>query len=186
MEIKLHSLRPEDVSIESLSPEELTRRLTYVGMTLLAYEILKTMIVKPIKYFYLDVIFGPGLPFKSYKEDVKSLHKDIFEASLMYLRDKMQCIENSDFDTIQELRKHRNELAHELVDNLPELRIEDYSDLWERVNKAVFKLSNHNTYMEIGSDPDFKWIKDWDALKGPEYLFFEAAIDRLKSLWNKG
>ena len=185
MEIRLQSLRPEDVSIQALSPEEVTRRLTYVGLTLLTFELLASMIIKPIKFFYLATSFPPDWPFKSYKDDVESLHKDIFEASLMYLRDKMQSIENSDLETIKELRRHRNELAHELVDRLPELRIEDHVALWERVNQAVFKMSNYHTKIEIGADPDFKWIEDWNTLKGPEYLFFEAVMDRLKSLWNQ-
>ena len=61
------------MSLEHLSPEELTRRLTYAGLVLVGFEILKGMIVGPIKAFYANTTFGTGMPFKSYEEDVRGL-----------------------------------------------------------------------------------------------------------------
>ncbi len=66
---------------EHLSPEELTRRLTYAGLVLVGFEILKGMIVGPIKALYADTTFGAGMLFKSYKEDVRGRARDEFEAS---------------------------------------------------------------------------------------------------------
>ena len=91
----------------------------------------------------------------------------------------MKAIDSADLATIQELRTHRNELAHDLVGRLPALRIGDYSSLWERVERTLFKMSNYRTYMEIGADPEFRWIEDWDSVKGTEYLLFEAVKERV-------
>jgi hypothetical protein len=154
--------------------------LTYAGLVLVAYELVKGMIVGPIKAFYADMTFGPGLPFKSYEEDVRCRHPNEFEACLLYLRDHMEAIDSDDLTTIHELRTHRNELAHELVDRLT-LDIEQYRPLFERVNHTMFKLSNYRAYMEIGADPEFAGI-NWKTAKGGEYLLFEEVMATVKLL----
>lgn len=163
--------------------EELARNLTYAGFILVAFELVKSMIVKPIKTFYWNTTFGEGLPFKSYEHDVLSRHKNEFEACLLYLRDFMEVIDSEDVLTIQALRKHRNDIAHSLPDMLSTLVIEKHIHLMEKTDKALFKLSNHREYMEIGADPEFqnKGI-DWGTLKGHEYLLFEEVINKAKVL----
>lgn len=169
--------------IQELSEVEITNALTYAGFVLVAFELVKSMIVNPIKAFYADITFGEGVPFKSYEEDVLSRHKNQFEACLLYLRDFMEAIDANDLSAIQELRKHRNDVAHNLPDLLPELKIERYLELLEKTDKALFKLSNYRAYMEIGSDPEFrdKGI-NWETLKGHEYMLFEEVINKVKIL----
>lgn len=111
------------------------------------------MIVGPIRLIYEDTTFGPGMPFKTYDEDVRARHKSEFEACLLYLRDFMKAIDDADFNAIQELRRHRDDLAHNLVHKLPVLRLSEYESLWARVDRAIFKLSNHCAFVEIGADP---------------------------------
>jgi len=170
-------------STEGATEEELTRALTYAGFVLVAFELVKGMIVNPIKAFYQDTTFGEGMPFKSYEEDVLSRHKNQFEACLLYLRDFMEAIDSEDVLTIQALRKHRNDLAHDLPNMLGNIDVEDHLPLLEKTDKALFKLSNYRTYIEIGSDPAFqnKGI-DWDTIKGPEYELFEEIINKVKIL----
>ena len=123
------------------------------------------------------------MPFKSYEEDVLSRHKNQFEACLLYLRDFMEAIDSEDVLTIQALRKHRNDLAHDLPNMLGNIDVEDHLPLLQKTDKALFKLSNYRTYIEIGSDPAFqnKGI-DWDTIKGPEYELFEEIINKVKTL----
>lgn len=168
--------------VENLTEEELTRALTYAGFVLVAFELMKSLIVKPIKAFYWNMTFHGG-PFKSYEEDVLSRHKNEFEACLLYLRDFMEAIDSDDLLAIQGLRKHRNDLAHDLVNKLHELKIENYAPLLEKANKALFKLSNYRTYMEIGADPEFqnKGI-DWSTVKGHEYIIFEEVLNKVRIL----
>jgi hypothetical protein len=170
--------------IENISEEEVTLRLTYAGFILIAFELIKSLIVKPIKFFYKDTTFIGSSLFHSYEVDVMSRNKNEFEACLLYLRDFMKAIDSEDLLTIQELRKHRNNLAHNLVNELPSLNIEKYLPLLERVDKALFNLSKHQTFIEIGADPEFGDI-DWSTLKGHEYLFFEEILKKINNLLKK-
>jgi hypothetical protein len=169
--------------VENLTEEELTRVLTYAGFILVAFELVKSLIVRPIKCFYSNSTFGKGMLFKSYEEDVLSRHKNEFEACLLYLRDFMKAINSEDVLAIQGLRTHRNDLAHDLVNRLHVIEIENYIPLLEKVDRALFKLSKYRTYMEIGADPEFqnKGI-DWKTVKGHEYLIFEEVLNKVKIL----
>ena len=156
--------------------------LSYAGLVLLAFELLKGMIVKPIKAFYAHTTFSGG-PFVSYEHDVLTRHKNEFEACLLYLRDFMEAIGSEDVISIQNLREHRNELAHNLPAHLSALRIENYAELFRATDKALFKLSSYRTYMEIGADPQFKALEiDWNTVKGHEYLLYEEVLNKLQSI----
>jgi hypothetical protein len=171
------------ISNSALTQDELTRVLAYAGLVLLAFELIKTLIVKPVKAFYANITFGPGTPFRSYAEDVKSRHQDEFEACLLYLRDFMEAIDANDMDAIQALRKHRNILAHDLPHQLSTLRVDDCGSLLEGARIALFKLSNYRTYMEIGADPEFKDKGiDWDSVVGSEYILFTEVCEKIKIL----
>lgn len=169
--------------LEDLSTDEVRDALTYAGFVLVAFELVKTMIVKPIKFFYEKATFGEGMPFKSYEEDVLSRHRNEFEASLLYLRDFMEAIDSEDLMTIQALRTHRNDLAHDLVGRLPSLGLQDYRPLLENVDRTLFKLSNYRTRMEIGADLEFQNLGiDWGSVKGHEYLLFEEMVKKVRLL----
>lgn len=170
-------------SIQDLTSDELTRVLAYAGFVLVGYELVKSMIVNPIKLFYKDVTFGKGLRFSSYEEDVLLRHRNEFEACLFYLRDFMEAVDSEDVLTIQALRKHRNELAHDLVGRLANLRFDEYQSLFEKVDPVLFKLSNYRMYMEMGADPEFQNTGiDWATAKGHEYLLFEEIVAKVKLL----
>lgn len=173
--------------VAELTEEDLTRSLAYVGFILLAYELVKSLIVNPIKEFYSHTTFGAGMPFKSYEEDVLSRHKNEFEACLLYLRDFMKAINSDDLLAIQGLRKHRNDLAHDLANKLHTLKIESYQPLLDKADKALFKLSNYRAYMEIGADPEFqnKGI-NWETAKGHEYIIFEEVLNKVRILQGQG
>jgi hypothetical protein len=167
--------------ITELDGDQLARSLAYAGYVLLAFELTKGLIVKPIKWFYYRATFGPGMPFKSYEEDVLSRHKNEFEACLLYLRDFMDAIDADDFVAIQGLREHRNELAHDLPAKLLTLDISKNQDLLDAAHRALFKLSNYRTYIEIGHEPELKGI-DWTTVKGHEQLILEAVLDKVRLL----
>lgn len=165
---------------EELSNEQISEILIYAGFIVLSYELVKGLIVKPIRQFYSHVTFGEGMPFKSYEDDVRYRHKNEVEACLLYLRDFMGAIDSEDVKTIQNLRNHRNEVAHELI-QLISLNPKSKIELLKKVDKTLFKLSNHNTYIEIGSDPQFIGI-DWDKAYGTEYALFKQIIENVGSL----
>ncbi len=174
------------MSSKQSDADQLLLILSYAGFILVAFELVKGMIVNPIKAFYFDTTFGEDMPFKSYKRDVTFRHKNEFEASLLYLRDFMEVIDSEDVTTIQSLRKHRNDLAHELPKMLNTFNIDDYLPLLKETDKALFKLSNHRAYMEIGSGLELqnKGI-DWNTLKGHEYLIFQKVLEKINELHDK-
>jgi hypothetical protein len=141
-----------------LSGEEFANALTCTGLILVAFELVRSLIIKPIRNFYTGITFGDGMPFKSYKEDVLSRNRNEFEACLLYLRDFMKVIDSNDIHTIQALREQRNDLAHNLASRIDKININNYAGLLENAKKALFKLSNHNTILEIGADPELQKI----------------------------
>ena len=110
--------------IDNLSEKKLTDALTYAGFVLVAFELVKNLIVNPIKAFYNNTTFSGG-DFKSYKDDVLLRDKNEFEACLLYLRDFMEAIDTDDVIAIQMFRKHRNYLAHDLANNLSRLNTKE-------------------------------------------------------------
>ncbi len=82
-------------NIVNLTEDELTRALTYAGFILVGFELVKSLIVNPIKGFYAHTTFGEGMSFKSLEEDVLFRHKNQFEGCLLYLRDFMEAINYS-------------------------------------------------------------------------------------------
>lgn len=167
---------------DKASADQLSQILAYAGFVLLSFELVKGLIIKPIKIFYQNVTFGEGMPFKSYEIDVKSRHKNEFDACLMYLRDFMEALDSDDITTIHTFRKHRNEIAHELP-KLIEFNPVDKIELLKNVDKTLFKLSNYNTYMQIGADPEFQNKRiDWDTVYGYEYSLFKAVVNNVENL----
>jgi hypothetical protein len=167
-------------NLEKFSETDLTQALAYSGFILIAFELVKSIIVSPIKAFYKDITFDESMYFKSYEDDVLSRHKNQFEACLLYLRDFMEAIDDEDVLTIQALREHRNELAHDLPNMLDKLDVKSHFSLLEKTNKTLFKLSNYRVYMEVGNDPSFqnKGI-DWATVKGAEYELFEEILGKV-------
>ena len=158
--------------------------VSFVGMALawvlVGYELLKRMIVDPIKWYYWNTTFADG---SSYEHDVLSRHRNEFEACLLYLRDYMEAIDSEDVLTIQALRKNRNDLAHKLITVLPALDIHEHQPLFKNVDRTLFKLSRHHAFIEIGGDPAYQSLfDDWESVKGHEYLLWEAVVEKVKLL----
>ena len=169
--------------VEQSSEAELTDILAYAGLVLVAFELVKSLVVKPIKNFYAHTIFGQGMPFVSYEQDVLTRHKNEFEACLLYLQDLMQAIDSDDILAIQGLRKHRNDLAHDLPSRIESLKVEDYAQLLKATDKALFKLSNHNAYIEMGASPRARALGiDWNVAEGHEYTLFKSIVNKVQRL----
>jgi hypothetical protein len=155
--------------------------LTYAGLVLVAYDLVKGMIVNPIRAFYKDVVFHDGCVFRSYSADVLTRDKNEYRACLLYLRDFMGVLGDSDIACIEELRAHRHVIGHELPSLVREFPIDDYLDLMARVDATLFKLSNHHAYIELGADPiSVGW--DWSQVWGPEYILFNEVVAQVRAM----
>jgi hypothetical protein len=170
--------------IDDIEEDHLTRSLAYAGYILLAYELVRGLVVDPLRAFYTNVTFGPGMPFKSYEADVRIRHKKELDACLLYLRDFVQAIDATDHQAILDLREHRNNLAHELPSHLLKSHFGTNQDLLDAAHTAIFKISSYQAYLDIGSDPAFKGI-DWSTVKGHEFIILETVIQKAKLLRGK-
>ena len=166
-----------------MDAEAVRDRLTQSGLVLLAFELVKKLIVRRVKDFYADTTFGRGLPFQSYEQDVLSRHKIVFEASLRYLRDHMQAIDAEDERKVQGLREYRNRIAHDLPNIIVSMSVEESSRILKDARDCLFKLSNFWVYIDIGADPDFRDQGiDWDTVAGSEFMLLDEIIRQLEEL----
>jgi hypothetical protein len=165
----------------NLSSAEVNRNLAHAGLFLVAYELVKELVVKRVKGFYEGVTFGEGMPFKSYDEDVLARHKNVFEASLLYLRDHFQAISSEDLDAIQMLRQHRNRIAHDLPRMLPHMDAAASDALLSSARESLFRLSNFWVYIDIGADPAFKSQNiDWETVAGADLALLDRIIEQVR------
>jgi len=168
------------IKASDLSEHELTTILAYSAYVLVCHELIKGMIIQPIRDFYKNTTFE-NMPFKSYGEDVRVRHKNEFQACLLYLRDFMKAIDNRDINIIQSLRKHRNDLAHNLHKRLDIKNIDGNVVLMEKAKEVIFKLSNYRAYVEVGQEPELREV-NWGTVKGHEFLIIENIIEKVKCL----
>jgi len=156
-------------------------KLNYCGLVLLEFEVIKSLIIRPIKTFYYHVTFSDDFPFKTYELDVLSRDKNEFMACLLYLKDFMEAIDGNDIVIIQELREKRNQIAHELMSYLFTFNPNEIDTLLEKAKRVLFKISNYRVRMDIGYELQIKNIKvDWDKLVGTEYIIFNKIFDEIK------
>ena len=165
----------------NLSSAEVNRNLVHAGLFLVAFELVRELIVKRVKGFYDGVTFGEGMPFKSYEEDVLARHKNIFEASLLYLRDHFEAISPEDLRAIQMLREHRNRIAHDLPRMLPCMDSIANDALLSSARNSLFRLSNFWVYIDIGADPAFKSQNiDWEKVAGEDLALLDRIIEQVR------
>ena len=63
------------MQLHELSSDQTLKDLTHAGLIVLAFDLVKNLIINPVALSYKDVIFGEGLPFKNHEEDVVAKHK---------------------------------------------------------------------------------------------------------------
>jgi hypothetical protein len=96
-----------------LHPETLKSNLIAISLFITAYETFKTRVVEKPATFFCDGFDEHGLILgESYRSEVLSKNKSKLYASLLWLKEH-GCIDQSDIDTFDTIRRHRNELAHE-------------------------------------------------------------------------
>ena len=166
--------------IEDMRAEDVRHNLTHAGLILLAFELVKKLVIVRVKNFYANTVFGDGLPFKTYKDDVLARHKDVFEASLLYLRDHFEALRVDEMDAIQELRQYRNRIAHELPQLIPDMVPAQNELMLAKARACLFRLSNFWVYIDIGADPAFKNRGiDWDTIAGTDLMLLDQIIEQL-------
>jgi hypothetical protein len=155
-------------SIEKLvTPDILKRNLIIASLYLSAYEILKGAVIDQPKSFFTDFTNEGFKPGKKYKDEVRSLHKDEFQASCLWHR-LNDVITQDDFDEIQVLRRHRNEIAHELASYLVDIDKEINIHYLRAILRLLTKI-------------DRWWIMNFELPVNPDYDRVEVNEDEVMS-----
>jgi len=98
-----------------LKPDNLKANLIISSLFITSYEILKDSIITRIRNFYTNGFNEKGwIVDKEYQTKVKSLNKNLLYASLEWLKNR-KVIDDNDIEEFSEIKKCRNELAHEIV-----------------------------------------------------------------------
>lgn len=100
----------------------LKTNINFIAIFVMNYECLKEFIVEQVRAFYSEHFYMAGDKFvceesESYKENVRSLDKNIENASLKWFIEA-GAITQEDYDIYQKIRKRRNDITHKLLKNL--------------------------------------------------------------------
>lgn len=104
-----------------LNEDILKSNINFAALFVLNFECLKDYIITQPRDFYSDVAIKDGKlcceETEEYKEEVRSLEKNIENASLRWFMNA-DAITEEDYNLYQELRERRNDITHELLKNL--------------------------------------------------------------------
>jgi hypothetical protein len=140
-----------------LHPETLRGNLLVISLYIAAYELFKTSIIEKPETFYSTGFNKDGIIISDkYKIEVLALSKSRLYASLLWLKE-MGAIDNSDIETFDGIRKHRNEVTHELVDFLAN-------------NNRNFDYSKFQALIELLGRIERWWFINFEVAIDPEIL----------------
>ena len=153
-----------------LNPDVIRPKLIVASLYIAAYEMLSNLIVDRIKSFYTTGFdaSGPRIDPKYYVE-VRSKNSSPVYASLQWLKES-SAIDDSDIAVFGNVKRARNELAHEIMNLLAK---ELPSDLHTRFAEMVSLIEKVEKWwiinVEIPATPDFDGhdIDEKDIICGP-------------------
>lgn len=158
-----------------LSSDSVSQTLIRAGCLLSAYELLKLQIIDGVhdEYWRGDTREDGTRIYDDarYRQEVLDRHKSPFKASCAWLVEA-GALSPGQADTLEAVRDHRNEVAHEL----PKILIDpDFEVRTEVLLAAAACLRTVSVFwgrMAVGIDPqwDGKEVKDEDIWGGPDLL----------------
>ncbi|HEX4145679.1 MAG TPA: hypothetical protein VHY91_19390 [Pirellulales bacterium] len=150
-----------------LHPKALKSNLVTAALFLISYEVLMQSIVKRLKDF---CCFGEDgeTTGPTYRREVLALHKNKVTASLLWLKGS-DAVDDADIALVNQIRKHRNDLAHEMPKFLASSGSEIDVKLLVSMHDLICKIDRWwIREVEIPINPDFagKEIDDSEIQSG--------------------
>jgi len=147
-----------------LDPDRLRNNLILASLYLSAYELLKTTIIDNIlNFFSTDYINGKPVKSRQYQDEIIRVDKDLLRASCLWLV-KVDVISQDEMEEIQAIRRHRNEIAHELPKLLLDSELNLKLDYFIRIRELLGKIELWWVRnFEIPTNPDFDGIEVDDS-----------------------
>ncbi len=151
-----------------LDPDDLKANLVRASVYLSSYELLKRAVVENPRGFFNMGHSPIGQDSPEYKADVIALYpKDRFHASCLWFR-QMQAIDDDDVTVIEQIRTHRNDIAHELPKYLADSQFAVNMQLLDSIHFMVGKIERWwIREIEMGSHSEFDHV-DRDAIPDNE------------------
>ncbi len=139
-----------------LNPESLRANLVTGSLYIAAFEMLKSSIIERIRDFFSTGFNESGLIIdEKYKTTVLSLNKSPLYASLVWLKN-MEAINDNDIEEFENIKKCRNEIAHEFVDFLSTGPKTDPLPLFPKMIALLSKIEKWwIVNVEIPTNPDY-------------------------------
>lgn len=140
----------EDRLRAKLAPERIRATLSFAGLIVIVYEMVKQAVEKDVREFYWRGFDESGMLYdeEGYARDVKSLDRSRFRASAKWLV-KSGAITDEQVEVLELLYVHRNDIAHELAKYLIDVEYEPDADLFVQALGVLRDIRRFWTQMEI-------------------------------------
>jgi hypothetical protein len=152
-----------------LNPEVLRTNLITASIFLATYEMLRASVIDRIRNFFThDFDENGGIVSEDYQAKVLSLDKSPLRASLLWLKG-MSVLDDSDIAHVDQIREHRNALAHDLPKFLGTAEAEINLQLLVGMYELVTKIDRWwIREVELATDPDHdgREVADEDIASG--------------------
>jgi hypothetical protein len=152
-----------------LNPESLRSNLIAASIFLAAYETLRASVIDRIRdFFTYEFDETGGVVSEDYRNKVLSLDKSPLRASLLWLKE-MSAIGNAEIELVNDIRKHRNDLAHDLPKFLTTADAEININLLAAMYELVTKIDRwwiKEVHIPVNSDFDGQEVADADIQSG--------------------
>ena len=143
---------------DKIQPENVATALVRAGAFLTGYELVKTAIVDEVKGFFVQGFDQDRLiPSKDYERKVLPLGRNVFEASVNWLV-QMEALTQGQADSLDSIRSHRHELAHELARFIVDPDADVSVDRLTELQGFMRSLDRFWGGINVDTDPDFAGV----------------------------
>lgn len=147
-----------------LHPEALRNNLISAALFISAFEMFRDAVEEKPKTFFSDGFDERGpIINQKYKSEVQSLAKSPFQASLLWLKG-MEAFNQDEIDKINEIRRHRNELTHNLVQFVSE-------------HDKNLEINLFESLLQLFSKMEKWWFVSFEAAINPDLLPEGSTLD---------
>jgi len=147
--------------------------LVRAGLYLAGFELLRSDVVSRTKDFFLAGFDERGLTYSPEYEKVRALDADIYVASAKWLV-TVGAVTAAQTEELVQIRRHRNEIAHELPKLLVDPAFHLSPALLERCRYFVDLLGRFWGGVEADTSPDFADGEiDYESIKSGSSLLMD-------------
>lgn len=143
---------------DKIQPDTVATALVRAGAFLTGYELVKTAIVDEVKGFFVQGFDQDGLIHsKDYERKVLPLGRNVFEASVNWLI-QMDALTQDQADSLDAIRSHRHEIAHELARFIVDPDADVSVDRLTELQGIMRSLDRFWGGINVDTNPDFDGV----------------------------